>query len=344
MSNTKQLLNISTLRGIAALSVCMFHTAGTGSLHSAGLLDKFSFIFQYGYLGVQVFFVISGFIIPYSLYKSNYTVNTFPKFMLKRYVRIAPAAWVSILMMMLFYWLPVLFFNKYLRVSFPEMYSFKNIPTNLLFIAPFFHVPWILSVLWTLNIEFQYYLFIGILFPIIMGKKTSSYLLIVLFSMSGWVYKIICNGNYDEGAASATLLFYHAPLFCMGIVTFLYKIKNITTTEYFICMFLFLGIGLASMNYPREIIIGFLSALFIIYIQYHNSITSFFGNTSYSLYLNHGIFVAYIDGVFRLLFPQTFNVSANILLIVSYYAMIFFASWVFYFFVERYFHKLAQRI
>jgi peptidoglycan/LPS O-acetylase OafA/YrhL len=64
MSETKQISNINTLRGFAALSVCMFHTAGTGSLHSAGLLDKFSFLFQYGYLGVQVFFVIYGFVIP----------------------------------------------------------------------------------------------------------------------------------------------------------------------------------------------------------------------------------------------------------------------------------------
>lgn len=64
MSDTKQISNINTLRGLAALSVCMFHTAGTGSLHSAGLLDKSSFLFQYGYLGVQVYFAIYGFVIP----------------------------------------------------------------------------------------------------------------------------------------------------------------------------------------------------------------------------------------------------------------------------------------
>jgi len=278
------------------------------------------------------------------MYKSNYNIKTFHKFILKRYIRIAPTAWVSMALMMLFYWLPVLLLNKYLRVSDPAMYDFKNIPTNIIFVAPFFHVPWILAVLWTLNIEFQYYFFIGIFFSIIVGKKLPAIALIILFSISGWIYKFITHDNYDGAASSATLLIYHAPLFCMGIISFLYKIEKVSSKEYVLCMLLFLVIGLFSMNYSREIIVGFFSGLFIIYIHFSNKITNFFGKISYSLYLNHGIFVAYIDAVFRILFPQTMNIFANTFLIVSYYSIIFFASWVFFYFIEQYFHKKAQSI
>ena len=208
-------------------------------------------------------------------------------------------------------------------------YLFRNIPTNMIFVAPFFHIPWILAVCWTLNIEFQYYFFIGVFFSIIIGKKNPALLFILLFSITGWLYKIITHDSYNGDAASATLLLYHAPLFCMGIVAFLLKIEKISTLEYFVCMILLLVIGLISLNYPKEVFVGFAASLFIIYIHFSNKITNFFGKISYSLYLNHGIFVAYIDAVFRILFPQTMNIFANTFLIVSYYSIIFFASWVF---------------
>ncbi len=344
MSETKQISNINTLRGFAALSVCMFHTAGTGSLHSAGLLDKFSFLFQYGYLGVQVFFVISGFIIPYSMYKSNYNIKTFHKFILKRYIRIAPTAWVSIAIMMAFYWLPVLLFNKYISVTNPADFSLHNIPANLLFLAPFLQSNWIISILWTLNIEFQFYLFIGFFFPLLMGKKGVLYFIIVFFSLSGLFYKLIAGYNYNGEVVFATYIFYHAPLFCIGIVTFLYKIKKISVFEYIYGMLLFFVIGLFTMNHINEIIAGLLSALFILFIHYSNPVSDFFGNISYSLYLNHLVFIVYIDAIFRQIFPRTNNILANLFLITVFYLIIFLGSWFFYNIVERYFHKLAQKI
>ncbi|WP_081599255.1 acyltransferase family protein [Prochlorothrix hollandica] len=65
-----QLEVINFLRGIAALSVAWFHfTNGNVDFLDPGLL-KFSG--KYGYLGVEIFFVISGFIIPYSLWRSQF--------------------------------------------------------------------------------------------------------------------------------------------------------------------------------------------------------------------------------------------------------------------------------
>ncbi len=52
---------VTMLRGLAALGVCLMHFAGT--LES----DIIQNIARFGGYGVQVFFVISGFILPYSM-------------------------------------------------------------------------------------------------------------------------------------------------------------------------------------------------------------------------------------------------------------------------------------
>lgn len=52
---------------------------------------------QYGWLGVEVFFVLSGFIIPHAMYSSNYELRSGWKiFIAKRLLRLDPPYLVSI--------------------------------------------------------------------------------------------------------------------------------------------------------------------------------------------------------------------------------------------------------
>jgi peptidoglycan/LPS O-acetylase OafA/YrhL len=90
---------IDSLRGIAALMVVVFHA-------SIGL-DKswLSGIASYGKYGVIIFFVISGFIIPYSLYKSEskQTFRGMSNFLLRRVLRLNPPYYVVLFLTVLFY-------------------------------------------------------------------------------------------------------------------------------------------------------------------------------------------------------------------------------------------------
>jgi peptidoglycan/LPS O-acetylase OafA/YrhL len=52
---------IHSIRGLAALLVTCFHMVN-GNMAAPELARMFA----YGYLGVEMFFVISGFILPYS--------------------------------------------------------------------------------------------------------------------------------------------------------------------------------------------------------------------------------------------------------------------------------------
>lgn len=81
MSNITTAKNIpilNSLRFFAAFSVCMFHFVCkvTGFIK-----DEFTLsLFDNGKYGVQMFFVISGFIIPWSMYYSRYKKKIFLNF------------------------------------------------------------------------------------------------------------------------------------------------------------------------------------------------------------------------------------------------------------------------
>src|SRR5947209_6304964 len=68
-----RLLFVDGLRGIAALAVMGYHYYGNPTLHNQlsqvtpETLDR---VLRHGWLGVQVFFVLSGFVIAYSLRNS----------------------------------------------------------------------------------------------------------------------------------------------------------------------------------------------------------------------------------------------------------------------------------
>jgi peptidoglycan/LPS O-acetylase OafA/YrhL len=67
---SKRFLLVDALRGIAAMSVFVFHLqAGHHVDLIMGVLPAWlAVILKYGYLGVAIFFVLSGFVIAHSLY------------------------------------------------------------------------------------------------------------------------------------------------------------------------------------------------------------------------------------------------------------------------------------
>ena len=73
-----RITNLDLLRGVAALAVCLFHFDYDGALG----IPSVSHVLSYGYLGVQMFFVISGFIIPYSMLRSGYRIKNIKGFLI----------------------------------------------------------------------------------------------------------------------------------------------------------------------------------------------------------------------------------------------------------------------
>src|SRR3989344_379820 len=92
---------LDSLRAIAALSVCFYHfvCGPIDFITNEGVLDFFSF----GKYGVQLFFVISGFVIPWSISSSNYEIKRYFHFLLKRFLRLEPPYIFSIILVVILF-------------------------------------------------------------------------------------------------------------------------------------------------------------------------------------------------------------------------------------------------
>ncbi|MBL7899753.1 MAG: acyltransferase family protein, partial [Crocinitomicaceae bacterium] len=82
---TRNLGHIETMRALAALAVASFHfihySGESGQLFSNESLKNCA---KFGAQGVELFFIISGFIIPFALDQSGYQIRNYFQYLGKR--------------------------------------------------------------------------------------------------------------------------------------------------------------------------------------------------------------------------------------------------------------------
>ncbi len=155
---------VDYLRGMAAVMVTWFHlTNGYGATWPA-------YTGCYGWLGVELFFVISGFVITLSLstHDGPRRVTSYLEFMTKRIVRLEPPYIASILLS-----LALLFISSHVPGFQGQQPSFylPQLLFHLAYLIPFTSYEWLQPVYWTLTYEFFFYLIGGIVIPLIMRPQ-----------------------------------------------------------------------------------------------------------------------------------------------------------------------------
>src|SRR5258708_7744981 len=135
---------IEAMRGIAAISVALFH-------FSVQLEGPARDIFAYGWVGVDVFFVISGFVIPLSLSGPGYSIRQFRQFMLRGMVRLEPPSRASVALGLGVWYLAAL--TPGLGGARPD-YSWPQIASHVLYAIPLTQYAWISQAYWSLAYEF----------------------------------------------------------------------------------------------------------------------------------------------------------------------------------------------
>lgn len=269
---SKRIPAVDMLRGIAALSVCIFHLSNGNQTFLSDhywLKDVGSF----GWAGVEVFFVISGFIIPYSLYKGEYKIENFGSFFLKRITRIEPPYFFSIVLIIVLNYLSAL--SPYFKGEAFHL-NYFNLGLHFVYLNDFFNQPWLNPVYWTLAIEFQYYILIGLIFPFINFKKLWLFLMILVF--------LFCGNLIIQSPAT---IFHYIPYFILGILIFNRKNK-INSPKYIFLLEPFI-LGIIYLQYA---LIPFIAAFFAWIIlsffeNWKNKWILWLGTISYSLYLVH---------------------------------------------------------
>ncbi len=314
--------DIDVLRGISVLIVVFFHF-------------KFPF-FNGGFIGVDVFFVISGFLISrIILYELNQNIFSVTKFYIRRILRIFPALFT----VFVFTTICSLFLLDYESLKF---YS-KALTFSSLFISNIFFWRELgyfdttsdfnpLLHTWSLSVEEQFYLLLPILFLVSIKKK---------FLFSFFFFSLITCFSITYISPNSAFYLPITRLWEFGIGTILAFLPPVSIKDQLLIFYRILGYSLIAIGvlfYNNSIVFPGLwvllptsGAFLIIYfgekkIHHYTLILQrplmLIGKISYSLYLIH--WPAYVF-VLNLSFGKISNI--NYFLLLSGTFLLSYLSW-----------------
>lgn len=306
--------SIQYLRGVAAFLVVLFHMQGYLNNETYGNLGYR--LFGFGNIGVDLFFIISGYIICLS--SSSYTINTVHIYAFKRIFRIYPVLIFSALL-----WYVFLPGNKdltfFLRSILPAQANYNDAP-------PYFGFNLIYPA-WTLTFELAFYVLYAMCFSLSYKHKNKIALAVTILlpvvlqlitshsiTMSGEKRIAIISDIYSNGL----LTLFSSPMFIdfsFGIMIYCFFNSNISTyilsfKKSLLCISLLILLTSLVLIVTKSIHghgpfgFGFVSALIVLSMlaieKNHGMVNiyglSFLGNISYSLYMTHVLIYHGLDG------------------------------------------------
>jgi peptidoglycan/LPS O-acetylase OafA/YrhL len=292
--------NIQILRAIACINVIIAHSiyfAISNNFNSSFAL----FFKDWGTNGVDIFFVISGFIIYYIHKKNN---RSGFDFILQRMKRIIPLYWFYSLVLFIFFNLFPILFNKYST-------DFNHLFLSLFFLSDiFFNKLPVYHLGWTLEIEFFYYLIFGLFIILIGNKKYFLFFIMLFIILSSWKINSIFI-EFLFGVLIGTIFFSNNKKLKYIMSKFSYAILLTGIISLFLSLFI-------SLNYNRIVLYGipsFFIVLAAVFLkQNSNKILIFLGNASYSIYLTHFLILGIFFKLAKFLIP---NFDPTILFLFS---------------------------
>lgn len=270
MPSSARLGGLDALRGIASLAVCWLHLTNSYSIESVVRASG-----SRGWLGVQAFFVISGFVIPYAMHKGGYVLGkNWATFIGKRVLRIDPPYLAAALLALVL---------AYAAASVPQFrgqqphFSAMQLLLHLGYLNAIVGYPWLNDVFWTLAIEFQYYLVISLVFGWLGSRQglrrwvvaVPFLVLPFFFHLNTWVFQFL-------------------NLFLLGITAFQYRIGVVGRLE--ACALLALASLSVWLTRDWMVMCVGLGTTLVILANWEFGRwrpLMFLGSISYSLYLIH---------------------------------------------------------
>jgi peptidoglycan/LPS O-acetylase OafA/YrhL len=290
---------LDTLRGIAVLGVFFLHAFSWqyGGLHFGALGRFFLGATQPGWIGVNLFFVLSGFLITGILLDSKGNPHFYRRFYTRRALRILPAYYALLLLLLLLHSSPFAFVG----LSFVYLANLTDL----------FGVACGYGPLWSLAVEEHFYIF----WPAVVHKLSTTRLAAVSAGIVVFVpiLRAVCFnlGWGKDGLAWYT--WFVADGLAAGSLLAIVLRTTITRkrVQQLCALLLSLGLLLGILGRPfgittRERLLGaalqhttvniFFAGVLLLFLlagtsskkyYVHNSVLRFFGYISYGLYLNH---------------------------------------------------------
>ncbi|WP_439881181.1 acyltransferase family protein [Pontibacter sp. MBLB2868] len=285
---------LDALRGLAALGVFLFHFQ----------------LFDYGYLGVHLFFIISGFVI----FLTANSVKNSSKFVIGRFSRLYPTFWVCLLITSC-----VLFFSG-------QSITTSQIAGNFTMFQAFLGIENIDGAYWSLTEELVFYMIVFVSLALGIIKRVKVWAgFMLLAALAGLMLntEILLQKNLQD-------VVKYFGLFVAGIIFYkvhaVQKLSLLSCTGLLVCLGITVqysfGKHLAYFNPLYETLIimtffGLFTLLVLGKLAFLNKFKGllFFGKISYPFYLLH----QEVGLAFRHLF-ETENILVHIGLVVLIFA------------------------
>ena len=271
---SRRILELDALRGIAALAVLVFHYTVILPRFFPGAAEP-AFRFAYGYYGVHLFFMISGFVIFMTI--ENCVRGR--DFVVSRFARLYPAFWTAVIL------------TFAIGSIFPladQRYSFGQLIVNLTMLHEYAKVASIDGVYWSLTYELGFYFAIFVVYKLHLLNRIEW--ICLLWASASALFQHYA-AYIPHPVHFLTLLNDYAHLFAMGIM--FHRIRSVGFSP---LRALVITLGLVAEYHQNgviglAIVAGF-AAIFALLIANRLGILrlplfAFFGAISYSLYLIH---------------------------------------------------------
>jgi peptidoglycan/LPS O-acetylase OafA/YrhL len=348
---------LDSFRFIAITLVALYHYYSRWTIPHPDNLYPYSnrysnVLFDNGYLGVQFFFILSGFVIAFSIE----SCKTIMEFIKKRFIRLFPALLLASVITYLL--IPLLDTDNSLAVLHrSELAGF--IP-SLTFIEPYFYQrlfnvqwPYIDGAYWSLAVEVKFYLIYAILFFANRGNIFKSWVFFAIVVTVFWLVTFVFNNkpfikdNDIFNLFSYIFITRYIVYFTLGILFFnLYKNRQFLKNRQNLWLTIVVMCVLLPAQYVTELrtvkffIFSFLASMlmmvFIYKPRYLNFLSGRFlqkiGIISYAIYLVHeNIGVALIEDIINYFDIQNFQFLVPVLV----YGILILVS----LFIYNYFEK-----
>ena len=346
---------IDGLRGISCIMVILYHLE---SFHTPDFIYN-NFLIREGYIFVDVFFVLSGFVISlnYSKMKSFTDIKLF---LYRRFIRLYPLLFfTSTLYFGYFIFRDILF-----RYGFSHLFNFdtSNILVDIIDYLETILLSNSSPILgnsigvntpsWSISAEFYCYLLFSLI--VILRKKFS---ILFLTSLSTIISIVLIYFLTDDFFQTREFGFLRSFIgFNMGcFIYYLYKNKRVKTVPLFfilLSVFVFvLHTYFLNINIYNEFQIIILTPLVISFLVYSvillkkknilsNSKTlQYLGKISFSIYLNHLFILIYIPKIFNFLGFNLSNLLNQILVNTLIFVLTIGLSHITYSKIELFFNK-----
>ena len=320
---------LDALRGIAAVWVAWYHFYRFSPLPDVLRLSKWPrWFLLHGYLGIEIFFVLSGVVISLSIMDERISAPYALSFAVRRSIRLDPPYWITLALACV------------IRTAVGTPPPPSSVVAHIFYLQNVLGIPNIVPQFWTLCYEIQFYLVLILLVGCAQkGGKFVGWLAAVAPLAASLV--LVTLGRTDPGWF---LNYWYAFALGVGTTAVIRKRISPATWAIFTGLVLLLGFVLGRVEVicvaVTSFVIGFAGLAGKLGRWSGGPVFQYLGRISYSLYLLHFVGTAFA----RIAAVRADSVWEGFLVFVIATLIAIGCAELLYRFVESPAHKLSRRL